>query len=173
MGKRTTSIESRNVLTGGPSAHHPSMKARLLSAVAAAELSAVADMLDRIWAMGRFHVRRAPRAGLIMCTVRDPFDTPFHLGEILVTETEVTFDGRTGCGVVLGDEPERALLLAAIEAVEAGGRTSLLADIQGLVDRMTKGSADQAVLTSKLAASTAVQFESMQKENVDFGTLGE
>jgi phosphonate C-P lyase system protein PhnG len=107
-----------------------------------------------------------------MVTVRDPFDTPFHLGEVLVCEAEVAFGGHTGRGAVCGDEPERALLLAAVEAVERSGRAAVLAGIGKLIARLEAKSIDQRTLASKLAASTEVWFDSMKKETVDFGSLG-
>jgi alpha-D-ribose 1-methylphosphonate 5-triphosphate synthase subunit PhnG len=107
-----------------------------------------------------------------MYTVRDPFDTPFHLGELLVTEAEVILDGHTGYGAVCGDDPERALLLAAVEAVEANGRSAVLDVIATLLDSLEALSIDQKTLASKLAAATEVRFDSMKKETVDFGSLG-
>lgn len=147
-------------------------KKRLIESIGAANVKDVSDMLDRLWSTDRFRVQLAPRTGLVMYTVRDPFDTPFHLGEILVTEAEVVFDGCAGGGVICGDEPERALLLAAVEAVERSGRIAVLSDIDALIDQMERKKADQTALVCKLAASTVVQFESMKKEHVDFGSLG-
>jgi alpha-D-ribose 1-methylphosphonate 5-triphosphate synthase subunit PhnG len=84
----------------------------------------------------------------------------------------VAFDGHSGYGVICGDEPERALLLAAVEAVERSGRAALLAGIGEFIDRLTEKSTENKVLSSKLAAATGVRFESMKKETVDFGSLG-
>lgn len=149
-----------------------SVKARLQKALTAADSDAVATMLDLLWAAKAFHVQRAPHAGLIMYTVRDPFDTPFHLGELLVTEAEVILDGHTGYSAVCGDDPERALLLAAVEAVERNGRSAVLDVIATLLDSLEALSIDQKTLASKLAAATEVRFDSMKKETVDFGSLG-
>jgi alpha-D-ribose 1-methylphosphonate 5-triphosphate synthase subunit PhnG len=129
-------------------------------------------MLDRLWSLGGFRVQRAPQAGLVMVTVRDPFDTPFHLGEVLVSEAEVVFNGHSGYGAICGDEPERALLLAAVEAAERSGREAVLGCIGELIGRLEERSVEERVCSSKLAAATAVRFESMKKENVDFGSLG-
>jgi phosphonate C-P lyase system protein PhnG len=107
-----------------------------------------------------------------MVTVRDPFDTPFHLGEALVSEAEVEFDGHTGCGAVCGDEPEQALLLAAVAAVERSGRTAVLNAIAAPLDQLEAKSAERKALSARLAAATEVRFESMEKERVDFGSLG-
>ena len=168
-------------LLAPPPAGHPAapapgrpegMKERLLAAVAAAGVDQVSAMLDGLWPLGEFRVQRPPRAGLVMVTVRDPFGTPFHLGEVLVSEAEVAFDGHSGYGVICGDEPERALLLAAVEAVERSGRAALLAGIGEFIDRLTEKSTENKVLSAKLAATTGVRFESMKKETVDLGSLG-
>lgn len=148
------------------------IKARLLAAIAAASIDEVAAMLDSLWSSGQFQVQGAPRAGLVMCTVRDPFDTPFHLGEVLVSEAEVVFNGHAGCGVICGDEPERALLLAAVEAVEASGRAAVLGGIGEFIGRLEEKHSQELARSSKLAAATEVRFESMKKETVDFGSLG-
>jgi alpha-D-ribose 1-methylphosphonate 5-triphosphate synthase subunit PhnG len=148
------------------------LKERLLATISAAGSDEVATMLDRLWSLGEFRVQQAPRLGLVMYTMRDPFDTPFHLGEVLVSEAEVGFDGQTGYGVVCGDEPERALLLAAVEAAERSGRTAILGGIGELLGQLAAKSADQKALASRLAAATGVRFESMKKETVDFGSLG-
>jgi len=145
------------------------VKARLLAAMPAASSEEIAAMLDRLWSMGEFRVQQPPRTGLVMVTVRDPFDTPFHLGEVLASEAEVSLDGCTGYGAVCGDEPEQALLLAAVAAAEHSGRAEVLGALLGSLEAKR---ADQKKLSSKLAAATAVRFESMKKERVDFGSLG-
>jgi len=129
-------------------------------------------MLDRLWSLGKFRVQRAPRAGLVMYTVRDPFDTPFHLGEVLVSEAEVLLDGQLGYGAICGDEPERALLLAAVDAAERGGRAAILGEIGEFIDGLEEIHAEKRARSAKLAAATEVRFESMKKETVDFGSLG-
>jgi phosphonate C-P lyase system protein PhnG len=148
------------------------LKARLLAAIAAAEADEVAAMLDRLWSLGEFRVQRAPRAGLVMVTVRDPFDTPFHLGEVLVSEAEVVFDGHSGYGASCGDEPERALLLAAVEAAERSGRSSVLGGIGEFIRKLEEKHGEERACSSRLAAATEVRFESMKKETVDLGSLG-
>ncbi len=129
-------------------------------------------MLDRLWSMGEFSVQRAPRAGLVMLTVCDPFDTPFYLGEVLVSEAEVVFDGHSGYGAICGDAPERALLLAAVEAAERSGGAAILGDIIAFICSLEVKNTEERARSSRLAAATAVRFESMKKETVDFGSLG-
>ena len=148
------------------------VKARLLAALPAAAPEEIAVLLDRIWPMGGFRVQQPPRTGLVMLTVRDPFDTPFHLGEVLVSEAEVCLDGHTGYAAVCGDEPEQALLVAAVAAAECAGRANVLDAVRALLGPLEAKRADQKALSSKLSAATAVCFESMKKERVDFGSLG-
>lgn len=171
MGELETPADEGRVRSAAfGSGRRSGVRARLLAVVSAAE--ELAAVLDRIWPMGEFRVRQPPRAGLVMITVRDPFGTPFHLGEVLVSEAEVDLDGYTGHGSVCGEEAEAALLLAAVAAAERSGRTDVLAAVDTLLGPLEAERADQKALSSKLAAATAVRFESMKKERVDFGSLG-
>lgn len=149
------------------------IKKRLATVIAGAPKEEIAAVLDSLWADTALEVKRAPRCGLAMFTLRDPFDTPFHLGEVLVCETEVVLNERIGYGMICGDEPERALLLAAIEAVESGTDRTSLDGLEEIVRRWEALHAAAVERVSKLAASTAVIFDSMKKESVDFGSLGE
>jgi phosphonate C-P lyase system protein PhnG len=148
------------------------LKAELQAGLAVAERADLLAALDRLWACGRFSVERAPQPGLVMCTVLDPFDVAFHLGEILVTRADVTMDARhRGCAVVQGDAPEAALLLAAVEAAERGG-AALLDGLAEWAGELRERRDAQRARESRCAAATRVRFESMRKERVDFGSLG-
>jgi phosphonate C-P lyase system protein PhnG len=173
MDKRETPADAGRLNSAASGPGRPAgLNARLLAVMPTAGPEELAAMLDRVWPMGGFRVLQAPRAGLVMVTVRDPFGTPFHLGEVLVSEAEVDLDGCTGYGMVCGDEPEQALLLAAAAAAERNGRIDVLAAIGALLGPLEVKSAAQTALSSKLAAATAVRFEAMKKERVDFGSLG-
>jgi phosphonate C-P lyase system protein PhnG len=149
------------------------LKSRLLNAIDAAEADEAAAALDRIWPLGDFDVSRAPRIGMLMVTACDCFDTPFHLGEVLVSEAEVALDGHHGYGMVCGDAPEKALLAAAVEAAECAGQRLALARIGEVIDLLEEKDAARRRETAKLTAATKVRFASMKKERVDFGSLGE
>jgi phosphonate C-P lyase system protein PhnG len=149
------------------------VKGRLLAVVEMARDEEVAWLLDRLWASGRFRVTRPPRTGLVMATVRDPFDTAFHLGEVLVTEALVETGGKVASGMILGDAPQKALLLAAVEAAEPPAGTELRTVLDEFIDRLEGRGAVAAQRLSRLVAATAVTFASMKKESVDFGSLGD
>jgi len=163
-------------MDGDPAAGRPDpcpLKTALQQALPAAAAVDLERALDGLWASGRFAVERPPQPGLVMCTVVDPFDTPFHLGEVLVTRADVLFDMRhRGCGVVCGDEPEPALLLAAVEAAERGGGGALLGGIREWAERLGAVRDARQARESRCAAATHVRFESMRREQVDFGSLG-
>jgi alpha-D-ribose 1-methylphosphonate 5-triphosphate synthase subunit PhnG len=107
-------------------------------------------------------ITRPPRSGLIMMTVKDSFDTDFHLGEVLVTEAAVTVGGKEGFGMVTGEEPRKALARAAADALLRAGRPerlceavrACLADAQS---RQAAGLSAEAALT----ATTRVSFDLM------------
>ena len=76
----------------------------------------VESVLD-LFANEELAVSRPPRTGLVMLTVKDCFETDFHLGEVMVTEARVVFRGCEGYGMVPGEAPRRALARAAADAV--------------------------------------------------------
>jgi len=147
------------------------LKARLSRIIPAAEPAEIARLLDQLWSAGVSQVQCAPRSGLVMHSIQDAFGVDFHLGEVLVTEARVTCSDCAGCGLTLGDEPERALLLAVTEAAAACGRKALLDPLEAFAAGLEARMADQCARLSKVAAATTVSFETMKKESVDFGTL--
>lgn len=76
----------------------------------------VESVLD-LFANEELTVSRPPRSGLVMLTVKDCFETDFHLGEVLVTEARVVYRGCEGFGMVSGEAPRRALARAVADAV--------------------------------------------------------
>lgn len=107
-------------------------------------------------------VSRPPRTGLVMLTVKDSFDTDFHLGEVLVTEAWVVYRGCEGYGMVSGEAPRRALARAAADAVfrspdsadfQEGLRTCLQQEEVVQQTRQAESSA--------LVAATKVNFDLM------------
>lgn len=133
----------------------------------------VESLLDDLWSTGRFTIQRPPETGLVMSLACDPFDVRFCFGEIMVSQAQVCCDDQPGCGVLCGDEPHRVLLLAAVEAAELHGATGLLDGINAVIGSLQQAKDEQETQLSKVAAATRVQFSSMTKETVDFGSLGE
>lgn len=156
-----------------PSVETEKLKKRLLKVIAFAPNHHIATLLDDLWASGRFVILQAPQSGLVMAGVRDPFDTPFHLGEVLVSQAEVLCDNQPGWGAVCGDEPEKALLLAAVEAADRSGDKTLIVSLCQFIQDLETKKNEQEAMIAGLTAATQVRFEAMKKETVDFGSLGE
>lgn len=73
-----------------------------------------------------------PTPGMVMVKHIDPLEkTPFYMGEAYVTQCEVEVDSIMGYGCVLGDEPERAVYGAIVDA--AASSESKFAGFIGLM----------------------------------------
>jgi phosphonate C-P lyase system protein PhnG len=67
--------------------------------------------------MEKIIIKKKPIAGLIMMKVIDTFETEFYMGEVLVSEAEVVFHNQPGYGMILGEDLDKALLLASVDAI--------------------------------------------------------
>lgn len=62
-------------------------------------------------------IKKPPEPVLMMVRVKETVDGEiFNLGEVLVTNCGVLLDGEPGWGIAMGDDPERALCAAVIDA---------------------------------------------------------
>lgn len=82
----------------------------------------LSDLAERCLEEAPIEVRSGPEAALVMVRVRETVDGEvFNLGEVLVTRCEVRLDGEPGWGMVAGDDPERALCAAILDAAAQRG----------------------------------------------------
>jgi len=103
-----------------------------------------------------------PRAGLIMMTVKDSLAVDFHLGEVLTTEAEVLLGGERGYGLIIGEEPRKALARAAADALLRGGRPPLLcSQVNDCLQRARLRQEARRAEDAALVASTRVNFDLM------------
>ena len=74
-----------------------------------------------------------PHQALVVARVRETVDGEiFNLGEVLVTNCEVTLDGEPGWAMVVDHDPERALSAAVVDAAsrrEGGGTRAELQEL--------------------------------------------
>jgi alpha-D-ribose 1-methylphosphonate 5-triphosphate synthase subunit PhnG len=108
-------------------------------------------------------VIRSPQTGLLMMAAKDPFDTDFCLGEILITEAETEYNGCRGYAMVLGDEPEKALLTAAVSAILQSDDGALKTRIGQFFAPLASDWSREAERERQLLAKTLVNFETMVK----------
>jgi alpha-D-ribose 1-methylphosphonate 5-triphosphate synthase subunit PhnG len=110
---------------------------------------------------------KKPETGLLMMAAKDSFSTDFYLGEMLVTEAEVEYKGLKGYAMVMGDEPERALLAASVDAILQADTRDAMEDLkQKVMDFITaqaKKTAEADEMEKRLIAKTRVNFETMVK----------
>ena len=103
-----------------------------------------------------------PRVGLVMLTVKDSFGIAFHPGEALATEARISLHGCEGYGMVLGEDPRRALVKATMDALFRCGRpepawAGIAVFLAEEVDRQN----DQNKQERALIAATRVSFDLM------------
>jgi alpha-D-ribose 1-methylphosphonate 5-triphosphate synthase subunit PhnG len=79
------------------------------------------ELADRCLKGAEVQMLSAPKPVLLMARVRETVDGElFNLGEILATSCEVSLNGTPGWGTVLGDDPERSLCAAVLDAAVRG-----------------------------------------------------
>ncbi len=105
---------------------------------------------------------RGPDVGMVMMTVREPVEaTRFHLGEVLVTRTEVQHRGERGWAMRMGDDPAGSLAAAVCDAEFAagGGATEQIIELCQRTRRTVD--AQRAAEWAELEP-TIVRFEEME-----------
>ena len=115
----------------------------------------------QILAEAAITIRREPTPGLVMMTMTDGSGLNFHLGEALVTEAEVEYEGKIGYAMVLGNNPEKALARAGVSAMMEGPDTPSKTRLCRYLLRESKKIRAKEKIAEALSASTKVSFESM------------
>jgi alpha-D-ribose 1-methylphosphonate 5-triphosphate synthase subunit PhnG len=102
-----------------------------------------------------------PRQGLVMLRVRETVaNSRFNAGEIAVTEVKLELDGAFGFGMIIGDQPRRALAMALVDAARRKGGP-LVALIDEQLNALDQQIAHDNVRMQALVSTTKVDFERM------------
>lgn len=81
------------------------------------EVCELASFLLEHYSASQIKLLSGPRQGLVMLRVRETVaESLFNAGEILVTEVKLELDEQFGFGMVIGNQPRKALALALIDA---------------------------------------------------------
>jgi alpha-D-ribose 1-methylphosphonate 5-triphosphate synthase subunit PhnG len=123
------------------------------------ELNRLSELLPE----ADIRVLREPQTGLLMAVAKDAFATDFCLGEILVTEAEAEFQGCRGYAMVMGDEPQKALLTAAVAAIFECDNEELQGQISRFLAPLASRLKESEERERQLLTKTVVSFESMVK----------
>ena len=139
-------------------------KKRLSKILAKADRQTIATLSAEIQKAHRPVVIKEPGKTLTMIKMREPVkQSLFYIGEVLVCEAVVELDGTKGVAVVMGDDTEKTLNMAIIDAaVNKGvftGMDTLLA--------LEKEQNDRVMRENAMHLKTMVNFESMDMEAPD------
>jgi alpha-D-ribose 1-methylphosphonate 5-triphosphate synthase subunit PhnG len=107
---------------------------------------------------GAVKLLTGPRLGLVMLSVRESVaESTFYAGELLVTEVTLDLAGGYGFGMVVGNDPRRALAAALVDAaLGANGDLAALLrhDLNDLAARIAEGQRQ----AFRAVAATKVEF---------------
>ena len=121
----------------------------------------VVEQVLALFADEEIMVSSPPRTGLVMLTVKDSFDTDFHLGEVLVTDARVSCCGVEGFGMVMGEAPRKALARAAADAVFRSTGCVVKDRLTDIIVSEQKKRNRRLSESSALVAATKVNFDLM------------
>ena len=92
-------------------------KKRLSRVLARADSGAVRALADKIKSAHSPVIVKAPEKSLAMIRMREPVrQSLFYLGEVVVSEAIVDIDGAKGMAVLMGDDFDKVLDMAVIDA---------------------------------------------------------
>jgi alpha-D-ribose 1-methylphosphonate 5-triphosphate synthase subunit PhnG len=132
-------------------------------AVSAMERPAIYALLEAISGRGA-EIIKEPETGLIMMNARDCFNTEFHLGEVLVTTAEVRIGGQRGWGMIMGDDGERALLLAGLDVILRETADLFATEVRAELGKWLSKAEAALMSERQRAATTRVNFQTMVTE---------
>jgi phosphonate C-P lyase system protein PhnG len=108
-------------------------------------------------------IMRGPLTGLVTMSALDSFEADFYLGDVLVTEVEVDYAGCRGYGMVIGDDAERAIARASVEAIGASPNRILQERVNRFLHAEAKKLESRKKKEASLIARTRVDFETMKR----------
>ncbi len=107
---------------------------------------------------------KAPKKSLAMIKMREPVkQSLFYMGEVIVTEATVEIDGVKGFAVLMGDNAEKTLNMAIIDAAINLGVFTGMDTLLGLEKVQT----DAILRENAMHLKTMVNFHSMDQEAPD------
>jgi len=139
-------------------------KRRLTKVLVRADRSDVAALSADIQKTFRPVIVKEPEKTLTMIKLRDPVKQGmFYIGEVIVCEAAVEIDGVQGVSVLMGDDADKALDMAIIDAAVNKEVFDDFTKLVKLEDKQNKREMQEHVMNLK----TMVNFESMDQEAPD------
>ena len=139
-------------------------KKRFTKILARADRQDVAKMSADIQKTHSPVIVKEPGKTLTMIKMREPVkQSLFYIGEVIVCEAVVEIDGVQGIAVVMGDDAERALDMAIIDAAANKG---VFNGMKTLLE-LEKEQNNRLMQENAMHLKTMVNFESMDQEAPD------
>lgn len=92
-------------------------KKRLFKIMAKADRDIIINMAEEVKKTQEVVIVKSPEKVLAMIKMREPVkESLFYMGEVIVTEAAVTIEGVNGMAVTMGDDFDKALAMAIIDA---------------------------------------------------------
>ena len=136
-------------------------KKQMFRILARAEAKDVAQMADRIRRSWQVTIIQEPQKGLAMIKMREPVkESLFYLGEVIISEAAVELEGARGAAVVMGDDFEKTLNMAVIDAACNKGVFEEYDRLLQLEEAQTR----QLEKENAMFMKTKVSFNSMTPE---------
>ena len=139
-------------------------KKRLTAILAKADRRDVAALSAEIRKNHCPVIVKEPGKTLAMVKMREPVkQSLFYIGEVIVCEAVVELDGTKGVAVVIGDDAEKALDMAIIDAAINKGVFTGIDTLLALEYEQD----DRVMRENAMFLKSMVNFESMDKEAPD------
>ncbi|MDR2132097.1 MAG: phosphonate C-P lyase system protein PhnG [Clostridiales Family XIII bacterium] len=136
-------------------------KKRLTKILARADRREVAAMSAEILKTCRPVILKEPGKTLAMIKMREPVkQSLFYIGEVIVCEASVEIDGARGIAVLMGDDAEKTLDMAIIDAAVNKG----LFEGESKLLELEREQNAEIMRENALFLKTMVNFESMDGE---------
>ncbi len=136
-------------------------KRRISKILARAGKEEVKKLADEIKENYTPVIVKAPEKSLTMIRMREPVqDSLFYLGEVIVSEAIVDLDGAKGVAVIMGDDFEKVLDMAVIDAACNKG----VFQRYDFLEQLEKEQTRRLEKENALFMQTMVNFHSMDSE---------
>ena len=136
-------------------------KKRLFKIMAKADRDVIIGLADKIKQSHEVIIVKSPEKALTMIKMREPVkESLFYLGEVIVTEATVSLDGTNGTAVTMGDDFDKTLAMAVIDAA---CNCKVFEDTEVLLE-LEKEQIDKEEKENAMFMKTMVNFHSMDSE---------
>lgn len=104
---------------------------------------------------------KEPEIGLAMVKVKDGvYNENFYIGEILITECSVHFDGTLGIGIIQDDNPEKAYFMSVIDAA-FNCKNFNKEELTKTIEKWKQEIKDKYIEEKAMVEGSKVKFETM------------